>query len=141
MDRNSNKSIALLPIQPHFAKSIMAGEKKIEFRKIRFRNKITYIVVYASSPIKKILGYFEVSHIDEDSPKKLWARYNTIGGIFHKEFWSYYSSSNRGIAIGVGKISVLRNPLPLSTLGKSLPVPQNFMYLTESAFYKIRRYA
>jgi len=141
MDGTSDKSIALLTIQPRFAKTIMAGKKKVEFRKTRFRNEIAYIVVYASSPVKKILGYFEVSHVDEDSPKKLWGRYNKVGGIFYKQFWSYYSSSPRGIAIGVRKVYALRNPLELSTLGKSLCVPQSFKYLTESAFNKIRRYA
>ena len=138
MALGSDKSIILLPIKPRFAELIIRGKKKVEFRRRGFRNKISHVVLYATNPIKKILGYFEVSHIDEDSPKKLWDRYKKVGGITYEEFKNYYSSSDIGIAIGVGEVYVLQTPVPLSMLTKSLTSPQGFVYITPNDFDKIQ---
>ena len=119
----------------------MKGEKRVEFRKVRFRSEISHIVVYASSPLQRIVGYFEVSHVDVDSPSVLWARYSAVAGIPQSEFQAYYGSYDRGVAVGVGKVSALRNPVPLTTLGESIVAPQSFMYITPEAFEIIRRYS
>jgi len=140
MALESDKYIVLLPIQPRFTTLIMKGKKKVEFRRIRFRNKVSHVVLYATSPIKKIPGYFEVSYIDQDSPEELWARYNDVGGLIYEEFKDYYSSSARGVAIGVGKVYALRNPISLSNLAKSLTAPQSFVYLTNNELETIRNY-
>jgi hypothetical protein len=94
--------------------------------------------MYVSKPVQKVLGYFEVSCIHEDSPKKLWARYSAIGGILKEEFQAYYSSFSRGIAIGIGNVYTLRNPVPLYTLDKSLLAPQGFIYLNTEIFQIIQ---
>ncbi len=130
--------IALLPFQPRYAHLIMKGKKKIEFRKVRFRNELSHVVMYISNPVRKVFGYFDVSHIDEGSPKKLWARYSVRGGILKEEFQAYYGSSCRGIAIGIGKVHILQNPIPLKTLSKSLSAPQGFAYLTTEVFQIIQ---
>ena len=75
MASNTSKRIVLLPIRPQYANLIMGGKKKVEFRKVKFRNDLSHVVMYISNPIRKVLGYFEVSHVDEDSPKELWARW------------------------------------------------------------------
>lgn len=133
MVSNPAKLIALLPIQPRFAQLIMIGKKKVEFRKVSFRKEVSHCLVYASSPIQKILGYFEISHIDEGSPRKLWARHRAVGGILYEEFQTYYASTVKGVAIGIGRVFTLRNPVPLKSLSKSLVAPQNFMYLTSDS--------
>jgi predicted transcriptional regulator len=141
MVSNSGRQVVLLPIQPRFARLIMLGEKKVEFRKVRFRKPVSYVVVYASRPVQKILGYFEVSHVDEGSPQDLWERYSSAGGIIYEEFQAYYSHSTRGLAIGIGQVWALKEAIPLSMLGSSLRVPQSFMYLKARAFERILRYA
>ena len=130
MASNSAKLIALLPIQPRFAQLIMIGKKKVEFRKVSFRKEVSHCLVYASSPIQKIIGYFELSYIDKDFPKKLWTRYKAVGGIPYEEFQTYYACTVQGVAIGIGKVYALRNPVSLKSLSKSLVAPQNFIYLT-----------
>jgi predicted transcriptional regulator len=46
----------LLPIKPKFAFSIESENKKVEFRKLNFKNRRSDIcIVYASSPYKKII--------------------------------------------------------------------------------------
>ena len=141
MASSSAGRIALLSIRPKFAKLIMKGKKKVEFRRTRFGKKVSHIVVYASSPVQKIIGYFEVSHIQEGSPQELWSHYGKVGGASQKEFRAYYALSAQGVAIGVGKICVLQNPLPLTALCNSLTPPQSFTYLNDDIFEMIQDHA
>lgn len=138
MASNTSKRIALLSIRPQYVNLIIEGRKKVEFRKVRFHNKLLHVVMYTSKPVQKVLGYFDVSYVDEDSPKELWARYNTVGGILKREFDAYYASSGRGVAIGIGKVCALQNPISLRTLGKLLTPPQSFTYLNTEIFQVIQ---
>ncbi len=141
MASESIGGIALLSIHPKYAQSIIRGDKKAEFRKTRFREEISYVVIYATSPIQKIVGYFEVARIEEGSPRRLWMRHGKVGGILYEEFKKYFGSSIFGIAIGIRRPQALIHPIPLSVVGDSILPPQNFSYLTPKAFKMIRRYA
>lgn len=58
----------LLSIKPEFVNEIMSGRKKFEYRKKVFKRKdITTIVVYATKPLGKVVGEFEVDEIIEDT--------------------------------------------------------------------------
>lgn len=72
-------TVVLLPIKPEFARPIMNGTKTVEFRKTVFAQTPTHVVVYASSPVKRILGYFEVDAVDVDAVDALWAKYGRWG--------------------------------------------------------------
>jgi hypothetical protein len=51
----------LLSIKPKYVKSIIEGDKRYEFRKTIFKNReINRIYIYSSSPVKKIVGTFEI---------------------------------------------------------------------------------
>ncbi len=131
----------LLAIKPRFANAIMAGEKTIEFRKTRFKERVTRVVVYASSPMQKVFGYFDVSHVDEDNPAALWDRYAKEGSISEDELMDYYGDSATGVAIGVGQTVSLAEPLPLRKLKRTLSVPQSFFYLDETVVKRMLQHA
>jgi predicted transcriptional regulator len=57
----------------------MEGTKQVEFRKRAFGRQVSYVVVYSSSPVKQVVGFFEISGIDEASPGQLWRRYSQVG--------------------------------------------------------------
>lgn len=137
MDSNPDNRIVLLAIRPRFAESIMKGEKKVEFRKVRFREKVSHMVVYASKPIQMVIGYFQVLHIIEDAPIHLWSRYKSTGGLGYEEFRDYYRDSASGVAIEVGSVWQFQEPMPISKLDKSLYIPQSFAYLTRGIFQKM----
>ena len=51
----------LLSIKPEFVEKIFAGTKKYEFRKSLFKKSgVKYVVIYASAPIKRVVGEFEI---------------------------------------------------------------------------------
>ena len=72
----------LLSIKPEFAKLIFDGTKKFEFRKTIFKNKnIKTIVVYASSPLQKVIGEFEIEDTINEDLDLLWEKTKEHAGI------------------------------------------------------------
>jgi predicted transcriptional regulator len=123
-------TVALLPIQPRYANAIIRGEKRVEFRRRRFGREVQYVVVYASSPIRAIIGYFRISSISEGCPRAIWEEFKHVGGIDHEDYFRYYEGADRAVAIGIERVCVLGSPVPLSRLSGSLKAPQSYSYLT-----------
>lgn len=138
MASSSTRSVVLLPIKPKYADHILQGIKQVEFRKRSFARHVTHVVVYSSNPIKQVVGFFEFLGVDEDSPEHLWRRYAKIGGIEKADYDQYYAKVSRGVAIKVGKVHVLFNPIPLAQLEAGLRPPQNYTYLSARAFARVR---
>jgi predicted transcriptional regulator len=53
----------LLSIKPKYADLILAGSKRVEFRRSWAAQDVSMIVLYSSSPIQKIVGTVEVDEI------------------------------------------------------------------------------
>lgn len=123
-------TVALLPIQPRYANAIIRGEKHVEFRKRRFGRTVTYVAVYASSPVQAIIGFFRISSIFEGCPQSIWESFQHVGGIDRENFFRYYAGAERAVAIGIERVCVFRNPVPLESLSRSLKAPQSYSYLT-----------
>ncbi len=139
MAQESARNVALLAIKPVFAERIMANQKKVEFRKSRFADSVRSVVVYASSPVKQVVGWFDISYVDEDDPESLWRRHSHHGGISQEAFEEYFEAKEVGFAIGVQRVNRLRNPIPLSKLSDDLCAPQSFLYLSDSMFKALKR--
>jgi Uncharacterized conserved protein len=92
---------ALLSIKPEFADKIFSGEKLFEFRKTGFRQAIQAIVVYATMPVGKIIGEFEVEAVLADEPKRLWEYTKEYAGIPYSSFEEYFSGRAVAYAIKV----------------------------------------
>lgn len=121
--------VALLPIKPHFAKRIMEGTKRVEFRRRPFARAPEWVVVYASAPEKRVLGCFSVRGVDECSPESLWQRYERVGGIARADFAAYYTGRDRGVALLIDEVHALDDPLELREIGDGLLPPQSYRYL------------
>lgn len=119
----------LLSIRPEFALKIFNGSKRFEFRRVIFkRADIKKVVVYASSPVKKIIGEFEIDKIISGDPFNLWRETQIHAGINKKRFFEYFSNTSMGYAIKVKNYMPYETPLPIEeSLGVS--PPQSFMYL------------
>ncbi len=119
----------LLPIKPEYADKIFSGEKRYEFRRAIFKNReVTHIVVYASSPISKVVGEFEVVRVIHDDVKALWNRTSSVAGISESEFLGYFYNRGEGYAIQIGKTRKYESSLSLEE-EYGLSPPQSFAYL------------
>jgi len=135
------RSVALMSIMPEFAELILAGKKRVEFRKLPFRRSVSHVVIYASAPRKRLVGFFEVEDIEEASPEDLWQRYEDVGGVEEDFFRAYYKFHEKAYAIRVGKVYPLVEPQPLEEFFSNITPPQSFCYTEASCIEKLRCFA
>ncbi len=141
MDRPADVPVVLLPIRPRYAIPIVCGEKKVEFRKTVFKMPPEYAVVYASSPVQKVMGYFSVAAIHVDSIGNLWRDYGEIGCIEREAFEDYYADSETGLVLVIGDVVTLPEPVALEALGLNSRPPQSFAYVSSTVIQDIGREA
>jgi len=92
----------LLSIKPEFAEKIFDGTKRYEFRRTIFkRQDINKVIVYASSPVQKVIGEFEIAAILQCEIKELWKRTRHQSGISEDYFLNYFSDRHSGFAIKI----------------------------------------
>ena len=120
----------LLSIKPKYMKSIIEGEKRYEFRKTIFKNReINRIYIYSSSPVKKIVGTFEIGGILEDHPVDLWDNVKEYAGINERDFFAYFDRKSRAFAIKIQNLQEFNDPAdPYKTMPGFVP-PQSYCYM------------
>lgn len=119
----------LLPIHPEFATLIIAGKKKYEYRKIIPRETISYIALYSTCPVQKIVAIVEVVDKISDTPTKLWKRTAKDGAITRKHFRQYFYGKKTASAFKLGKVIAFDKPIALEELSVTNS-PQSFLYLS-----------
>lgn len=121
-------STMLLSIKPQYAKVILRGEKKYEFRKNKPTKKVDRIIFYASSPEKKVVGEAEIDKIIEGTPEEIWKIAKNAAGITKKFFFSYYQGKTNAVAFKLKNVKVFDTPKSLSEYGIN-NAPQSFIYI------------
>jgi predicted transcriptional regulator len=118
----------LLSIKPEFAYKIFEGTKKYEFRKSIFKKDVDKVVVYASSPVQRIIGEFEIEDILCKEVDLLWQITKQFAGV-NKDFYNkYFADKEMAFAIQVGKVRRFQKPKRLSDYDIDY-APQSFAYL------------
>jgi len=119
----------LLSIKPEYAEKIFSGIKKYEFRRIIFKNpNIKTVIVYASSPVQKVIGEFEIDSILKNDIENLWHLTGHESGIEKAFFFQYYKGKDSGFAIKIRKTKKYKTPLDLRQTFNIVP-PQSFVYV------------
>lgn len=129
----------LLSIKPIYANQIINGNKKVEFRKKGFKSEVSKVYIYSSMPEGRIMGYFTISDIVEDHPRRLWEQFGSIGCIDEKSFDLYYSNKDKGFSIKVQDVVAYQNPINPYELIDGFRPPQSFQYLTDEMLEKFTR--
>jgi predicted transcriptional regulator len=120
----------LLSIKPKFVERIFEGEKKYEYRKIMFANgNVKNIFVYASTPVKKIVGRIEIDEVLCEAPSMLWNLTADHAGISRAFFFEYFSDRNTAFAIKIKSAERYHEPLDPYNMIVGFRAPQSFMYL------------
>lgn len=123
----------ILSIKPKYAWMILSGAKRYEFRKSIFSDKyVREAYIYVTSPIKKIVGFFEIGCIIRDNPDGLWEKLGIHSGMSKSEFFDYFQEAKIGYAIEIKHIEIFKKQYDPK---KSIPgfnPPQSFCYLRHS---------
>lgn len=119
----------LLSIKPEFAFKIFDGTKKFEFRKVIFKNpNVKTVVVYASSPVQRVIGEFEIEDILSLAPNEIWKQTKKHSGISEDYFYKYFADREIAHAIRIKNTKKYKQPLNLQDNFNVVP-PQSYMYL------------
>lgn len=125
----SDQRIALLSVHPQHAEAILDGRKTVELRRSFPIAEITHIVVYATSPVRRIVGWFSVAGVQSASPQEIWNDHGASTAVGYDDFQEYFRGSNQAVAILVGTCHRLVEPLGLDNLPSNSRPPQSFRYL------------
>lgn len=71
----------LLSIKPEYVKKILSGKKKYEFRKFHCHDDVDTIVIYCTSPVKKVVAEAKLLNIIEGTSADVWEKTKGFGGI------------------------------------------------------------
>jgi len=119
----------LLSIKPEFAFKIFEGKKRFEFRKVIFKNPdVKTVVVYASSPIQRVIGEFDIDNILTSDPTEIWRLTKKYSGISEDFFYEYFADREIAHAIKIKNIKKYEQQLHLQENFNVVP-PQSFVYL------------
>jgi len=119
----------MLSIKPKFAHKIFEGRKKFEFRKQVFKDSsVKKVIVYSSSPEKKVIGEFEIEAVLSDPPDKIWELTKLHSGITQEFYYKYFKDRNTAYAIKVSTTKKYRKPKSLADY-KIRSAPQSFVYV------------
>jgi predicted transcriptional regulator len=122
----------LLSIKPEYAEKILQGEKHFEFRKVVPKaSGVKTVVIYATKPVGKVIGEFDIDKVLSAKPNKLWPQTSEFAGITKKFFNEYFKGRNIAYAIKVSEARRYEKPLELNVVLTSGVAPQSFCYLYE----------
>ena len=120
----------LLSIKPEFVEKIASGHKCFEYRRVLYkRTDIKRIVVYASSPVCRIVGEIEVGNLLTDTPEGLWERTKDKAGISEVFFLEYFAERPHAHAIEIKAFHPYRTPKQLADKYPNATPPQSSCYL------------
>ncbi|MCD6018903.1 MAG: hypothetical protein K0S53_2024 [Bacteroidetes bacterium] len=118
----------ILSIKPKYANAILAGEKKVEFRKLTFKKEIEKVYIYSSSPEQRIIGYFTIKNIIADTPENLWQKFKRVGSITKDDFFQYFENKELGYSIGIKDYIRFEKSIDPKRIFKNFVAPQSYMY-------------
>ncbi|MFT4252309.1 MAG: ASCH domain-containing protein [Caulobacter sp.] len=122
----------LLSIKPEFVEKIFDGTKCYEYRKVPYKNSdVKTVVVYATRPIAKIVGEFDVEEIISGNPIDIWDLTENKSGITKDFFSEYFEGRKCAFALKIGTLRPYREPIDPAEMFENFTAPQSFRYIDE----------
>lgn len=127
---------AVISIKPEYVEAIIEGCKTYELR--RRRPSLSHgdkLIIYETSPGKKVMAVAEVDRIMGAEIDSLWEKVKGHCAVGYTDFLNYFSGCDIGYALKLKNIVTYRNPYTLEDLREYMPQynpPQFFHFLNES---------
>ena len=122
----------VLSVKPIYSEKIFDGSKTVELRR-RFpvaapSGTIAYI--YATSPVKAMIGTAEIRDVLKLPIKQIWREFKSVAFIERDKFEKYFEGLEHGFALVFDDAKAFSRPLPLSELREKFGFepPQSFLY-------------
>lgn len=119
----------LLSIKPEYVEQILAGTKLVEYRKRIPKDAVGMkVLIYCSSPIKRVVAEFTIGNFLLGSPGELWLKTSTVGGVSQKTYEDYFENKTRAFAYQITDLRIFEQPKSLSDYGV-VTAPQDYCYI------------
>lgn len=116
----------VLSIKPEYVAEIKAGRKRFEFRKAIFKQKVEKVYIYASSPVSKVVGEFQLVDVLVGTPDEIWVITQNYAGITKVFFNEYFKGRTIAYAIEIKNLRIYDEPVALT-----FQAPQSFRYIEQ----------
>lgn len=121
-------STILISINPQHVKKILSGIKKCEYRRTIPKKKVDKIVIYETSPTKKVVCECTIKEVKILPKEQLWNETQNISGSTYERFSNYFKDRDKAVGYIIDKITKYKEPKELKDLGINF-VPQSYIYL------------
>lgn len=132
---------ALISIHPNYAEKILSGEKRVEFRRSWAAKQVDFLVIYATSPVQRIVAVAQLGQVMRGTRTQLWelAR-NGGGGISRRKLFAYMEGKKQGVALELLQtINIVEGISPQTLFGNEFRPPQSFRYLKQGELTLLTR--
>lgn len=118
----------LISINPEHVINIINGTKKYEYRKLVAKQDISSLIIYETTPFKRIVAEAEIAEVIMLPPEELWEKTKDASGISKSFFDRYFKDKQIAYAYKLGDIKVFETPRTLLDYGVKT-APQSFIYI------------
>lgn len=118
----------IISINPEHVEKIINGTKKFEFRTKAAKNDIDKIIIYETTPVKKVVAEAEIIDVLCMAPEEMWSNTMDFAGVTKEYFDSYFSNRKVAYAYKLGKVKVYKESKTLEEFGLKA-APQSFAYV------------
>ncbi len=122
------KKSIIISINPEHVENIISGIKKFEYRTKAAKNDVNKIIIYETTPIKRIVAEAEIIEVLMMNPEELWNETKDQSGITKKFFDSYFKGRDTAYAYKLGEVKRYKEPKTLQEFGLKC-APQSFVYI------------
>ncbi len=131
---HSDGRTLLLSLRPRFAELLLQGTKTVELRRVQPDvGRGTLVLLYASSPMRALVGTSVVEDVQVAARDDIWRRVGAHSGISRGEYDHYFDGASTAVAIQLEQVRRLAKPISLSELRQGrgwFRPPQSFRYLS-----------
>ncbi|WP_419167124.1 hypothetical protein [Candidatus Palauibacter sp.] len=125
----------VLSVKPRFAAKLLEGDKTVELRRVLPRRIKAgdFLLIYATAPETRFVGFCRVAELLLDSPKALWPKVQRSAGVTRGEYLRYFGEASRAIGIQIERPIRLLDEVSLEDSRRYAPdfrPPQSFRYLS-----------
>ncbi|MCY3922165.1 MAG: ASCH domain-containing protein [Chloroflexi bacterium] len=135
----------VLSLKPRFAEAILAGTKTVELRRTTPKIEIpTRALLYASTPVRALLGTCIITDVRTANLTALWREYGSRSELSYNEFKHYFDGLDVGTALTLSHQRPLDRMVPLQDLRakpRGFRPPQSFAYVDTQTGNRLLRMA
>lgn len=135
----------VLSLKPRFAEAILAGTKTVELRRTTPKIEVpTRALLYASTPVRALLGTCIITDVRTANLTALWREYGSRSELSHNEYKRYFEGLDIGTALILAHQRPLDRMVPLQDLRakpRGFRPPQSFAYVDTKTGNRLLRMA